>query len=268
MSKPFFVKLPDRGLIHIEGEERVKFLQNLVTNDIEALSAAQSVYACLLTPQGKFLHDFFVRDGGDVLLLDCEGGTRAQDLYKRLNMYRLRSKIALSVEDHHDVYAVLPPSIPPASGGDVRGGCAPDPRHPDMGWRTFEKPEGIEEKPFSEWDTRRLHLAIPDGSRDMVPEQSTMLESNIDKLHGISFEKGCYIGQEVTARMHYRGLAKKHLYALEGKNAPLPESGTEIHINGKRMGEMRSSCGTAGLALLKDAALKDKDSLPFDIKIT
>lgn len=254
MSKPFFVKLRNRGLIHIEGEERIKFLQGLVTNNVGNIPAGESIYACLLTPQGKFLHDFFVLDGGDVLLLDCEGGARAQDLYKRLNMYRLRSKVTLSVEDYHDVYAVLPP----ASGGDVRGGCTPDPRHPDMGWRTFEKPDDMDEKPFAAWDERRIRLTVPDGSRDMVPEQSTMLESNIDKQHGIAFDKGCYVGQEVTARMHYRGLAKKHLYTVESKDIPLPESGTEIHIDGRRVGEMRSSCGTTGLALLKDTSVESE----------
>lgn len=255
MSKPFFVKLPDRSQIFIEGEDRINFLQGLVTNNIENIPAGKSVYTCLLTPQGKFLHDFFVTDGGDFLLLDCEGGARAQDLYKRLNMYRLRAKVTLSVEDNHEVYAVF--GMQPATG-------TPDPRHPDMGWRTFEKPEAIEEKPFDEWDEHRLRLAIPDGSRDMVPEQSTMLESNIDKLNGVAFDKGCYVGQEVTARMHYRGLAKKHLYTLERTNAPLPDSGTDIHINGKRAGEMRSSCGNLGLALLKDSAVQEK-GLPFSI---
>lgn len=255
MSKPFFVKLRNRGLIHIEGEDRHKFLQGLVTNDVEHIPAGQAVYACLLTPQGKFLHDFFVLEGQGFLLLDCEGGQRAQDLYKRLNMYRLRSKVTLSVEDHNDVYAVF--GTQPATG-------APDPRHPDMGWRAFEKPDGMEEKPFEEWDTRRICLAIPDGSSDMEPERATMLESNIDRLHGVSFDKGCYVGQEVTARMHYRGLAKKHLYGVEFKGAPPPEPGTDIHVNGKRIGQMRSSCGQMGIALLKDEAIEN-DDLPFDI---
>lgn len=257
MSKPFFVKLKNRGLIHIEGEDRYKFLQGLVTNDVENIPSGQAVYTCLLTPQGKFLHDFFVLDGEDFLLLDCEGGERAQDLYKRLNMYRLRSKVTLSIEEHNDIYAVF--GTQPTTG-------SPDPRHSEMGWRTFEKPGDIEERPFEEWDTRRIRLAIPDGSRDMEPEQSTMLESNIDKLHGVAFDKGCYVGQEVTARMHYRGLAKKHLYGVEFKGAPPPETGSDIHVNGKLIGQMRSSCGQLGLALLKDKVTEEQD-IPFSVLI-
>lgn len=235
----FFVKLENRGLIHIEGEDRHEFLQSLITNNMDALTPKTPLYACLLTAQGKFLHDFFVIKGDTFILLDCEGGERAQDLYQRLNMYRLRSKVQLSVEQQNDVYAVFGSS----------NNALPDPRHPDMGARSFEKPPDMEEKPFKEWDTRRIRLCIPDGSRDMVPQQSTLLECHIDKLHGIDFEKGCYIGQELTARMHHRGLAKKHLYTVEGD---LPETGEDIQIDGKRIGRMRSKCGDMGLALLRD----------------
>ena len=243
-SKPYFVKLPNRGLIHIEGEDRREFLQNLVSNDIGLLDTQRAIYTCLLTAQGKFLHDFFVCEGDGVLLLDCEGGARAQDLCKRLNMYRMRAKVQISVEEHNEVYAVF---------GAETATTYPDPRHPDMGGRSFEKPDGIGEKPFEAWDEKRIRLCIPDGSRDMVPEQSTLLECHIDKLHGVSFEKGCYVGQELTARMHHRGLAKKHIHAIEGENLPAP--GTDIEVGGTAIGEMRSSCGNVGLSLLKDEFL-------------
>lgn len=251
-KNPCFINLPDRGLIHIEGEDRHEFLQNLISNDVELLKKQKAVYACLLTPQGKFLHDFFVLEGGNFLLLDCESGARAQDLYKRLNLYRLRADVQISVEEQNDVYAVYGTQTDPEFL---------DPRHPEMGYRSFEKPGGIEEKPFEVWDEKRIRLGIPDGSRDMVIEKSTLLECNIDKFHGVSFEKGCYVGQELTARMHHRGLAKKHLYAIEGKN--LPESGTDIEVNGKHIGEMRSRCGDIGLALLKDDKIDDLE--PFKL---
>lgn len=243
MTEPYFVKLHNRGLIQIEGEDRRAFLQNLVSNDMALLDSQPAVYACLLTPQGKFLHDFFVLDGGDVLLLDCEGGERARNLYNLFNLYRLRSKIKISVEETSPVYAVTGASPPPGF---------PDPRHPDMGWRTFVKPDGMEERPFSAWDERRLRLGIPDGSRDMVPEQSTLMDCAIDRFNGVSFKKGCYIGQELTARMHHRGLAKKHMYTVTG--TALPPPGSDIVIDGKIAGDMRSSCGTVGLAMLKDEA--------------
>lgn len=235
MSKPFYVTLPARGLIHIEGEDRKSFLQGLVSNDVTKATAASLVYACLLTPQGKFLHDFFIHEGDGFLLLDCEGGERAKDLYERLLKFRLRSKVKLSVEDHHPVYAVF---------GD--NNSLPDPRHASLGNRAFEKP-ALEEKPFEEWDRLRISLCVPDGSRDMKLESSTLLECNIDKLNGVDFEKGCYMGQELTARMHYRGLAKRHLYTVTlSGSAPAP------FMDLPNGGEMRSSCGNIGLALLKD----------------
>jgi len=247
----FFVKLQDRGLIHIEGEDRHDFLQNLVSNDVGLLKSQRSVYACLLTAQGKFLHDFFIQEGNGVLLLDCEGGARAQDLYKRLNLYRLRAKVQISVEERHPVYAVF---------GSQLG--VPDPRHWQMGSRVFEKPQDMSEQPFAEWDRQRILLTIPDGSRDMQVEKSTLLECNIDRLNGICFKKGCYVGQELTARMHHRGLAKKHLYTIEGRAIPSP--GEDITVDGKLIGEMRSLCGNTGLALLRDEAAQSKD-LPFRI---
>lgn len=245
MSKAFYVSLPARGLLQIEGDDRKKFLQGLITNDIHALAPGKLLYACLLTPQGKFLHDFFIHDGGNVLLLDCEGGARAQDLYNRLMKYRLRSKVTLSLEENHSVYAIF---------GTQAG--LPDPRHPAMECRSFEKPDGAEEHAFDEWDRQRIALSIPDGSRDMEIERSTLLECNLDTLHAIDWNKGCYMGQELTARMHYRGLAKKHLYPVK-ITGPVPAPFTDIHLNGTLIGQMRSSCGDVGLALLKDDSTKD-----------
>ncbi len=223
----FYVSLPNRGLIHIEGPDRFEFLQALITNDLEKLSAEQMVYACLLTPQGKFLHDFFCIWGKDFILLDCEGGERAQDLYRRLNMYRLRKDVQISVEEQNEVYAVF---------GEPLG--LPDPRDPEMGSRTFEKPEGIVSKPFGEWDIHRIKLGIPDGSRDLIPDKSTMDEGNMDQINAIDYDKGCYIGQELTARMHYRGLGKRKLQYVDANDPP---EGAEI----------RSQCDDAAIALIR-----------------
>lgn len=253
-SKPFFVKLPDRGLIQIKGDDRYNFLQGLISNDVETLKNTPVLYSCLLTPQGKFLYDFFIIAEPDGLLLDCEGGQRAQDLYKRLTLYRLRSKITLFLKDNHPVYA---------GTGTIPENAFPDPRHPDMGWRSFKQPNNIKEKTFSTWDAHRIRLGVPDGSRDMIPEKSTLLECNIDKLNGVSFAKGCYVGQEVTARMKYRGLAKKHLYPVRFTNHDF-EPYNEIKLNGKTIGDMRSVCDAYGLALLKDDSIAQED-LPFTI---
>lgn len=224
---PYFSTLPNRGLLKVSGTGARTFLQGLISNDINLLDKQPCVYACLLTAQGKFLHDFFISEQGGIILLECEGGARAEDLAKRLSMYKLRAQVTIDCFKEWEVYAVI---------GKELG--VPDPRHWDLGYRTFEKPESIEEKSFDAWDHHRILLTIPDGSRDMIVEKSTLLESNIDKLNGIDFNKGCYIGQELTARMHYRALVKKRLQTVK-----MPYTGD---------GELRSSCGDVGIALVKD----------------
>ena len=225
----YFTSLPNRGLIHLEGEDRRSFLQGLITNDINKLEPGKALYACLLSPQGKFLFDFFITQGDGFLLMDCEGGERAQELFKRLNMYRLRADVQISVEEHVPVYAVV--------GSDQYG--IKDPRHKNMGYRSFEKPNDLPEEPFETWDEHRISLTIPDGSRDLIVNKSTMDEAHMDQLNAIDYKKGCYVGQELTARMHYRSLGKKHLQTV--KLNAIPEKA-----------ELRSSCGDIGMALVRN----------------
>ena len=247
-QQPFFTTLKGRALLKISGIERKSFLQGLITNDLNALDHTPYIYSCLLSPQGKFLFDFFIQEKEGVLILDCEGGERAQSLNKILNMYKLRSEAEITLEDNVPVYAIMSADF-----------GYQDPRHVDMGYRSYEKPKDIAEGHWHDWDMKRISRTIPDGSRDMVPNKSTMDEARIDQLNGLSYEKGCYVGQELTARMHYRGLGKKHLYTISlntfGFDA-FPEHGSAIQHDGKNIGEMRSSCGETGIALLKDNIAK------------
>ncbi len=222
---PTFVTLKNRGLVKIAGADRHTFLQTLITNNIERLQTEPSFYACLLTPQGKFLNDFIILEHAEELWLDCEGGERATDLAARLTTYKLRANIEITVEPNVEIYAIL--------NSKAQKNTYPDPRHTDLGHRTFTKPSLLEE-PYDLWDARRIALTIPDGSRDMTIEKSTMLESGIDHLNGIDFEKGCYIGQELTARMHYRGLAKKHLYTVNGTEIRLLKDKDALEMNAYR----------------------------------
>lgn len=242
-TKPFFVSLPDRALINVAGVDAHVFLQNLITNDMDLLKTQPIIYTHLLTPQGKFLFDFFISRDGDGYLIECEGGIRGDDLLKTLTMYRLRSKVDLALQNNQSVYIIM------------ETGQIPDPRHPALGHRSLIKPD-IEEQPFYNWDRLRITLGVSDGSRDMVIEKSTMIESRMDIFHAVSFTKGCYIGQEITARMHNRGLAKKHLIAVKIE-LPAPAPGSDILTpDGHLAGEMRSSCGDIGMALIKDEALE------------
>lgn len=247
MSKPFYVSLPDRGLIHIEGEDRIDFLQGLVTQDVTKLATEKIQYGCLLTPQGRFLHDFFLYDGDDFILLECEGGERAQDLYNRLLRYRLRSKVKISVEENVSIYMIF----------NGENGIQ-DPRHENLGARSFEKPtdEIYEEKAVPYYNSVRIENKIAEGSKDLKIEKSLLLEMGIDRVNGVDFDKGCYMGQELTARMHYRNLGKKHVQVLQFTDDP-PAPFSDLILNDKVIGNMRSSCANIGLAVIRDDALEE-----------
>lgn len=250
-AKPYFVRLPGRALIRVAGDDRVPFLQGLVTNDVERVAADGIVYSCLLTAQGKFLHDFFMIDDGEAILIETEGGARAQDLHRRLSLYRLRAKVTLSAPEDAPVFAV-------SAGG------LPDPRHPALLRRAYTAPAG-EERAFSLWDEARIRLCVPDGSRDMAVERDTPLDCNLERFNAVSFGKGCYVGQEITARMNYRGLIKKRLHAVDWGATPPPAPFTDIHVDGALAGQARSSCGSVGLAQLKDDALAATQNAPFRV---
>jgi folate-binding protein YgfZ len=162
------------------------------------------------------------------------------------------------VEEHHPVYAV--------SAHDSGDG-QPDPRHPALGRRAFEKPAGME-SPFAAWDENRIRHAVPDGSRDMAVERDTPLDCNLERFDAIAFGKGCYVGQEVTARMNYRGLVKKHLYPVQWHDGAPPVPFSDLHVNGMLAGQMRGACGRIGLAQLKDDMLAKLENAPFTVLST
>ncbi|RVT96718.1 folate-binding protein [Rhodovarius crocodyli] len=239
--------LSQRGVVAISGADRVHFLQGLVSNDVARAAPGQAVWAALLTPQGKWLADFFIFAAEDALLLDVERA-QAPMLVARLSKFRLRAKVAL--EDASDRLAVL------AGWGDapMPEGAAPDPRLPEAGWRALVAP-GSAPEDAAAYEAHRLALGLPDGSADMRAEHSVLLEAGFDELHGVSWDKGCYMGQELTARTKYRGLVKRRLVpvAIEGA---APEPGALITLDGAEVGEMRSAQGTRGMALLRLAALE------------
>lgn len=253
-----FVRLPNRGFLRLSGEDRLKFLQGLISNDVNAVAPGHAVYSCLLTPQGKFLHDFFLIADGDSLLIECEADRRA-DLAQRLKMYKLRSKIEIAEADYA-VFAAF--GAAPLTNDAI---LYPDPRSPKLGTRVLF-PVGSHPEPeiaFERYDQLRIAEAIPDGSRDMEVGKAILLENNIDLLNGIAWEKGCYTGQELTARTHYRGLIKKRLVPVRiageapAIGSPLIEAGSEV-------GEMRGANGDLGLALLRLERLRRPEPIVAD----
>ena len=270
-----YAVLDRRSVVAVTGEDRKAFLQGLVSNDMLRITPDRAAYALFLTPQGKFLHDFSVVESGAdaaaALLLDPETDRRA-DLLRRLKMYKLRSKIAL--EDRAETLRVvvafgdgaLTALGLPAEPGTARpfgGGIAfTDPRLPALGARLFLPVEGpmeaisaleaagLTRQDAAAYDRLRLSLGVPDGTGELIPEKSIPLENRMDALNAISWDKGCYMGQELTARTKYRALIKKKLFpaTIDG---PAPEPGTSVTLDGKDAGEIRSVRDGSALALLR-----------------
>jgi tRNA-modifying protein YgfZ len=261
--------LPDRGVLAITGEDRVKYLQGLVSNDARLAAPDRAIYAWFMTPQGKYLHDFLIFETGDALLLDVEAARR-DDLLRRLKMYKLRSKITLEDRTGHYIVAAGFSAGAAAAFGlagaprgaacAVAGGwAASDPRTEKLGVRVILPREtaaatllerGGAEADFADYDMLRLSLAVADGARDLIPEKSIALENGMDELGALSWDKGCYMGQELTARTKYRGLVKKQLISLSYQGEA-PEAGTPVALDGREAGELRSSRGGLALALLR-----------------
>ena len=257
------VELPGRGLLELAGLEARIFLQGLVSNDLDRLGPQAPLHAALLTPQGKYLFDFLLyeKPGGNVLL-DTEAG-RLDELERRLLMYRLRAQVDIQRPATSLAVAALWSSTdqarPEAPAAADRAIVVPDPRSPALGWRIVAPvgampaalaASGARLVDHLDYDRLRIALGVPDGSRDLVPQKSILLEANFDALNGVAFDKGCFVGQELTARTKHRGLIKKRLVPvrLEG---PVPEPGTLIHRGEREAGELRSHAGDLGLALLR-----------------
>jgi folate-binding protein YgfZ len=241
--------LPGRGVIAVSGPDRVSFLNGLVSNDVARAAPGRAVWAAMLSPQGRYQVDFFVFFDTERLLL--EGPAAAMpELLKKLSRYRLRAAVALDdVSSALRVYAAwagMPPEV---------ALTAPDPRLREAGFRLLSAEALTASTTPQAYDAHRLSLGLPDGPPDLEPDKTLLLEAGFDELNGVSWDKGCYMGQELTARTKYRGLVKRRLMpvVLDG-GAAAP--GTPVLADGTEVGSMRSSAGTLGLAMLRLDALE------------
>jgi len=259
-----FLLARDRALIALTGVDRQAYLQGLVSNDVAKASPERALYAAFLTPQGKYLHDIFIASLADRLLIECEAARRP-DLLRRLSLYKLRSQVALSEENSlavglyfgEDALGSL--GLPASSGQarpEARGIVFVDPRLAALGARAYFDLSALpaETGTGADYDRLRISLGVPDGSRDLPVEKAILLENGFDELNAIDWDKGCYLGQELTARTRYRGLVRKRLMpvVIEG---PVPAFGAPLLLGDKEAGEMRSANGALGLALIRLEAL-------------
>jgi hypothetical protein len=228
-------ELTDRAVIAVFGPEARGFLQGLVTNDVEKIAPARPAYAALLTPQGKILFDFLLYQGNDELLIDCQH-TASAALIKRLSLYRLRAKLEITLREDLGVYSGI--------------GFA-DPRLAALGDRTIAYKNAMPAHSGpAEYHKLRLDLGVPEGG-DFGSDRIFALDGGLDELHAIAFDKGCYVGQELTARMKHRGTAKKRLLLVAAKDGtPLPD-GASVTANGLEIGTLTAAYGPRGFALIR-----------------
>ncbi|MEM7225277.1 MAG: folate-binding protein [Pseudomonadota bacterium] len=272
MSDARGLVLENRAVLEIAGDDRESFLQGIVSNDVTRVSGDQAIWSAFLTPQGKFLHEFCLVEHAGLYLLDCEA-SRLADLKKRLSIYRLRSKV--TVADASERYGVAAlfgaDTLDKLSLDEKSGAAAPvaggvvfvDPRLAALGARAIlprgEAAEVLAQQGFAaasqeDYDRLRISLGVPDGSRDLEVDKALLLESGFDELGGVDWDKGCFLGQELTARTKYRALIKKRLLPVE-ISGPLPEPGTAVMAGAKEVGQLRSRVDGRGLALLRLEAL-------------
>ncbi len=226
-----------RRIVALEGGDALTFLQGLVTNDVLPLGRAPGmVWTALLSPQGKYLADFFVVATHEGLLLDLPEAL-ADATLRRLAMYRLRADVRLQ-----------PSRLLPRRGiGATPAGAFPDPRHPALGWRAYTDAPGAPGK--IDWDAIRVDHLIPETGTELIPDESYILEMGFERLNGVDFRKGCYVGQEVTARMKHKTELRKGLLRVRVDGTAVP--GTPILAGGKEAGTLHTRSADRALAWLR-----------------
>jgi len=279
MSLYSYARLESRSLLRLSGKDAEELLQNIVTNDLELLKSNRALFSALLTPQGKFLHDFIIIKDGDVFYIDVLKERQA-DLARRLTMYKLRADV--NIEDASGDYSITAlfsdnGSIPQTSeeNDDI---VFEDPRLRELGLR-FLIPASADLPPVFDSATEvsevlymkhRLRLGVPEGGLDIEPEKNFLLEVNFEELNAISFSKGCYIGQELTARTKHRAKIRKRLFQFESETDM--SVGDSIKLGDKEIAKVHSFQSPYGLAMTRLDALdlissKPEQLTPSDIQL-
>lgn len=256
------IHLEDRAILAVSGPGGRDFLQSLLTNDLDRLAPAKGLYAALLSPQGKIAFDLLVVEGDGALLLDCAAVQR-DALMKKLRQYRLRAPIQIEPRDQLQVYVNLAghPDNRATSYAE-RAITFADPRHDGLGQRSIgavaEMPAGL--AGAAAWHARRLELGVPEGG-DFGFEKIFALDAGLEELHGVAFDKGCYVGQELTSRMKHRATARKRILPVQADGA-LPAPGTPVTAGGQEVGEIVSVYGGNGFALVRLDRLDAQEEKP------
>ncbi len=251
--------LRDRAVVEVAGKDKTSFLQGIITNDINLLESKKCLFSLILTPQGKFLYEvfLFLSEEGD-LYMDCFS-EKAEELIAYLSKYKLRADVEFLLNKKLKIYW---------SKDNHQHLCEyVDPRMTDVGYRGVIEQEEVM-RDYNGYNEVLCELSIPNCHYDMNPEKSFPLEYGMDHLNAISFTKGCFIGQELTARMKHRMVVRKSLYKVVFDSADLKIEDPIIYHNGQKLGEIIAKEGKFAIAKLRDeeyeAAKQDSDSFSVD----
>jgi len=250
--------LPDRGVVKVAGGDAQKFLDGLVTADLDKVTAGNARYAALLTPQGKIIADFIIvkADEENHYFLDCPGAL-APTLTQRLNFYKLRAKVI--VEDLSETLGVM--AIWDGAGSNGPGLCYADPRLPALGRRCMMSTHiggkaaalelGATLLDAAGYEAHRIALGVPRGGSDFLYNDAFPHEADMDQLGGVDFDKGCFVGQEVVSRMEHRGTARSRIVPVTAASGFAPDAGIPVMAGDKPVGTTGSSAGGRALAMLR-----------------
>lgn len=250
MSNAHIAILPDRGVVSVTGEAAREFLDNLVTNDMALLGGQPAIHAGLLSPQGKILFEFIVVRAADGFLLDT-ARDKAAELVKRLGLYKLRANVAINDLSASRAIVAVWGGSPPAVALAL---TYPDPRHPALGSRIILAPEMAAKLAPGDagadaYHAHRIMLGVAEAGRDYPLGDTFPHEANFDRQHGVSFTKGCFVGQEVVARMQHKTVVRKRVVAISADAALV--SGAEVRVGEAVLGTVGSVTGDRALAMIR-----------------
>ena len=262
--------LNDRSVVKVTGEDKFKFFQGLITNDINKLTTQSHIYACMLTPQGKYFADLFLSLHEDVIWVDLPS-SRIDEILKKLMIYRLRSKVEFALCPEYKIVAFIDHDMSEfITDNNI---IFNDPRSSFMGKRGYVLSDKLLSENPKAYDSLRIDNFIAEGEKDLINEQSFILEYGLDELNAIDYNKGCYVGQELVARTHHRGVVRKQIAKIESFEQ-LPALRTNIYSGEKKLGIICSSVGNKGLGLIRVEDLLNLDPAEkitadnIEIKIT
>lgn len=275
-------RITDRGILKISGPDRLTFLQGLVTNDVAQLTQDHSLYGLLLTSQGKHFFDLFFTVVGDEWWIEADRA-RLDELKKRLSLYKLRSNISIDIDLEQHIFCLWGdevtnvfdlPNIPGQVQHTSLWHAYVDPRCAEVGIRMMihtahlDGLQQYEEITIIEAENYRYHrygLGIPESNLDLLVDKSIPLENGMDELNAISWDKGCYMGQELTSRTRYRGLVRKRLFPVTING--VVDLKMPITADNVEVGQWRGVCRDRGLALIRLEAI-DKPLMCGDAQIS